>query len=317
MMRLRLAIAVGLTAALLGPVTTWAETVTLKEEVYIKGPDVLLGEVAMIEGENPEALASLVVATAANPGGQRRVDAVLLLARLKTAGVDTDTIELKGARSVTARTLSLELTREAITEDLRRYIEANMPWSKEQATIDIPLPSQDLVVPDGEVTWDWRANPQYQWVGSTAFRGELRVDGAVKKTILCKASVEAFVSVLVAATDIPRGRMIRKSDVEARRYALSTIRYGALTNFDEAVGQLARSTIFPGTVLTNRSVMPRRLVKRYQTVMVETRAGNLLVRGRARAMEDGSAGDLIRLTNPESKAELFGLVREDGVVVVQ
>jgi len=150
-----------------------------------------------------------------------------------------------------------------------------------------------------------------------AFRGTLRVDGEVKRTILCKAGIEAFVPVLVAATDIPRGRMIRESDIEIQRRALSTMRYGALTDLDEAVGQLARGTIFPGTVLTNRSVVPRRLVKRYQAVLVETRAGNLLVRGQARAMEDGSAGDLIRLTNPESKAELFGVVREDGIVVVQ
>jgi flagella basal body P-ring formation protein FlgA len=62
--------------------------------------------------------------------------------------------------------------------------------------------------------------------------------------------------------------------------------------------------------------MPRKIVKRNQTVVVETRAGGLLVQARARAMTDGCEGDVVRCLNVDSKEEFIGTVRADGVVIL-
>ncbi|GAF98098.1 unnamed protein product, partial [marine sediment metagenome] len=212
---------------------------------------------------------------------------------------------------------SLELTGEMIAEDLRRFIGAEMPWDSQQATIDVQALQQGFVVPEGDLTMQWSANPQYRWVGPGVFRAEISVDGEPKRSLTCRASVEAYADVLVAATDIPRGRIISPDDLQLEKRAMSRFRHGVLTDPAQAVGKLARSTIFPGAVLTKRQVVPRKLVRRYQTVTVEARTGALVVRGLARAMSDGAAGDMIVCMNPGSKEEFIGVIRKDGIVVVE
>jgi flagella basal body P-ring formation protein FlgA len=52
-------------------------------------------------------------------------------------------------------------------------------------------------------------------------------------------------------------------------------------------------------------------------VSVETRVGQLMIRGQAKALADGVAGDMILLLNVASNQKLSGVVRPDGVVEVQ
>ncbi|MBN2307534.1 MAG: flagellar basal body P-ring formation protein FlgA [Candidatus Hydrogenedentes bacterium] len=292
-------------------------TVTLKEEVYVKGPTICLGDIADIDGANAKSLASIEIAGAAAPGTTKRLDASLLSLRLQNSGIEADAFELDGARSVLAKTLYLDITREMIAEDLRTFIESNMPWDPRQATVDIVATAQDFVVPEGDVTLTWWPNPQYRWAGPGSFRGEVRVDGQVKRTVLCRAIVEAYVDVLVAAADIPRGATFSPSQLEVQKRAISTLRGSFLSDPADAVGKLSRNTIFPGQVITSRNLVLPQLIKRYQIVTVEVRCGSLIVHGQARALAHACAGDLLRCRNEDSDEEFTGIVREDGVVVIE
>lgn len=49
-------------------------TVTVKDSAYVKGPKILLGDVADITGDNAEKLAQVEVAPAALPGTAKRID---------------------------------------------------------------------------------------------------------------------------------------------------------------------------------------------------------------------------------------------------
>ena len=292
-------------------------TVELHKEAYVRGPKIYLGDIADVAGPNARALASLEVSGAAAPGGVKRLNAALLEARIKNAGFDTGEVTVEGAPSVLATTLHLEVTPEAIAQDLRDFMEAEMPWDPCDATIDVVPPSQDFMVPEGQLELAWWLPPQYRWVGRGSARGEIRVDGQVKQTFLCRIGVEAYTDVVVAAADIPRQSVIRPGDVEVRKEAVSALPTGYVSDPAEAVGMLARNTMFPGQPLTKRKLVKPTLVKRNQTVIVEVRAGALLVRGRARAMRDGCAGDVVPCRNNGSKEEFTGVLREDGVVVVE
>jgi len=294
-----------------------ADTILLQDEAYVKGPKILLGDIAEIKGENADLLASIEISGAAAPGGVKRLEAGMLAARLKSAGVEPEAFDIGGARSVLAKTLCLEVSPDTVSEDLRRFIESQMPWESSQAMIDIVPPSREFVVPEGSVMIVWRPDPQYMWIGPGAFRGELLVDGEVKRTFFCKAQMDVYAEVLVAATDIPRGKPISAGDLDVQKRSLTGTRSDFLSRPSDAVGLLARSTIFPGQVITKRNVIPPKLVKRYQVVSVETRVGALLVRGRARAMADGRAGDIVPCRNEGSKEQFYGVVRDDGVIVVE
>ncbi|GMV99811.1 MAG: hypothetical protein AMXMBFR84_09500 [Candidatus Hydrogenedentota bacterium] len=293
-----------------------ADTVTVKPEAYVKGPSVLLGEIADIEGDNAETLSSVVIVQAALPGVAKKFSASLVESRIRNAGFE-GTVAISGSPQITAHTLAQELSAETLTADLQRYIESEMPWEIDDAQITIDIPRQAVVIPEGDVQVQWTAGPLYRWIGPAAFRGDVIVDGDVKQTVQVRASVEAYEDVLIVINDVARGSMISAADISIEKRALSQLRPGTLTEPEEAVGQLAKSTLMAGAVLTNRQIMPRRLIKRNQAVNVETRVRGLSVRGRARAMGDGHAGDMIPLINPDTKAEFYGVVQADGSVLVE
>lgn len=307
----------GIVALLAITALSAADTVTLKGEAYVKGPNVTLGDIADIQGEHAEALSLVQLAPAAIPGGSKKFDTAMLKSRIATAGLPVDTLEFSGPASTVATTLHNELTPDMMSAELRTFIESEMPWNPDDTSIDIAVPTQEIMVPDGALEIRWWPNPQYRWVGPGVFRGEIQVDGEVKRTVLLRAEIEAYADVLVAATDIPRGKLISASDIQIEKRAMSMLKGSVLSRMDEVAGQVARSTIFPGQVITSRQLAPRQLVKRNQNVTVEAKAGGLVVRSQARALMNACAGDVIVCMNPDSKEEFQGTVRGDGVVVVE
>jgi flagella basal body P-ring formation protein FlgA len=209
-----------------------------------------------------------------------------------------------------------QVTREMIAESLRQYIESNLPWDPLTSEVDVSLPAQDMVVPDGEMEIKWQANPNYKYIGATTFRGAVLVDGQSKKSVLCRAKVEAYADVFVAAKAIAAGQTVGASDLKKETFALSSLKEPPLTDIGRAGGCVASRAIAAGDVITGKSLVARTIVKRKQTVTVLAKAGMLGIETQAVAETDGALGETVTCTNPSSKQTFQGVVREDGVVVV-
>ena len=304
---------------LTGPGMTAAaiDTITLKQEACVKGPQVTLGEVADIAGDHTEKLGGVELAPAAPPGDSRRVEKFLIEARLKTAGVGADTFELRGASAVVARTLHLDVTRDVIEQNVRAFIEHEMPWKPEDAVIEVALPPGELVVPEGELGFEWKLDPEFRFIGTGGIRGAVTVDGEVKRSFLCKVSIEAYDKVVVASVPIERGNALAAGKVTLERRAMSGLKDAVFHDPSELKGLVARRAIGPGEVVTRRSLAPQIIIKRNQLVVVETEALGLQIETQARAGSDGAVGDVVICVNPNSNQAFQGVVRQDGVVVVK
>jgi len=293
-------------------------TVRIKDEAFVKGPKVYLTDLVEVkERDIRERLADIEVSGAAQPGDSKSLNASLVEARLQHAGIDLEEVSLVGPQQVRATTMHLDLTPEMLSASLRDYIESRMPWDLDVTEVDVPLSRQTLLAPEGEIDITWRANPQYNFLGPTNFRGEITIDGELFRTVALRASVETYQEIVVAATDISRGRPVTSSHLKMQMVALSRAPEGAITSIADAVGMIARKTIFPNQPITARNVESQKLVKRNQTVMVEVNAGSIHIQHQARAMMDGRAGDVIICANPATREEFQGIVRADGVVEVQ
>jgi flagellar basal body P-ring formation protein FlgA len=306
-----------LAVILLCTAATAADTLVLKSEAYVRGPRVLLGEVAEIEGTRAPELASIELGSAALPGDSRRLQASLVEARMRNAGVDPGEVEVRGAHAVRATTLHLEVTRDMLSSSLRAYIESEMPWGPDDAEIRIFPTTANFRVPDGELRYEWKANPQYNYLGSGVFQGSVLVDGLEERHFTMKADIESYGPVVVAATDIPRGYPVSEQALTTEMRPLSKLDRGAFNDPRQVVGYVARTTIFPGQEITNRKVKPRELIKRNQIVPVEMRSGALRVQAQAKALAPAAAGDTVACENLHSKETFQGVVRSDGVVVVR
>jgi len=293
-----------------------ADTVTIKDEAYVKGPVMTLGELADIEGDDADLLASVEVGTAASPGTSKRIEAALLEARIKTMTSDIE-FEMHGASSVRATTLHTEITRDMVADDLRAFIESEMPWDPANAEITVTPPAQNFLLPQGDLEFQWRPAANYRYLGTTSFRGSLLIDGEVKKTFLCRAQVESYGDVIVAAKMVARGAPISLDAIELERRPLSSLKDTGFTDPSELTGCVAKKPVMAGQVISRSSVEAQKVVERRQIVTVETIVGGLAVRTQAQAQADAGVGDAVTCTNLNSKQAFVGIVQPDGTVVVQ
>lgn len=292
--------------------------VKIKDEVLVKGPKVYLSDLVEVkEPELKERLANIEVSGAAGPGESKALTASLVEARLEHAGIDPSEVDANKPSQIRATTAHIEISPEMLVASLREHIELEMPWEADSTEIDIPLPHQSLMAPEGEMTIAWRASPQYTYVGPTNFRGNVMIDGVQYRTVVLRGSVETYQKIVVASTDIPRGHPVSASQLTLQTVALSTAPEGAVTDMTEVEGLIARKTLLPGQPVTTRVVELRRLIKRNQMVPVELRSSAIQIQNQARAMMDGKEGDLITCANPITKEEFQGVVRADGVVEVK
>ena len=304
--------------AVVAACTAWPESATLKlrEEVYVKGPEVLLGDLAEIHGEGAAALADFKVMSAARPGASKEVTASYVLSRLRYAGFSEMPI-VTGAARVRITTESVTLEPGIVAEDLRQFIHEKMPWDPVDAIVTVEPPRTALVMPDGEFDIVWRSSARYRYLGTGVFSGTVLIDGKPQKTVFVKANINVMGTVVVAKRDIPRGRPISPADVELREQPLSENSSSAITTIEEALGKVTRRTHFPGQVLTHKNIQARVLIKRNQLVNVEIRSGAILVQTRAKALNDARAGDFVLCANLVTKKKFQGIARADGTVVVQ
>lgn len=292
------------------------DTLLLRDEAFVAGSKIKLGDVAEIKGVNALRLADIELGVAPPPGDSRSLNAALVSSRLRSAGIDPAAVEIKGAESVKATRLKAELQSDFIEESLRAYIMEHMPWDAADAEIEVASSMQAVAVPEGPAEVAWETSQQYRFLGPGVFRGTLYVDGQRQKTVMCTAKVTAYGEVVVAARDVPRGRPIGPFDVETRKVALDDAYRGILLGPDDVIGLLSSRTLFPGDVITTRNTQLPKAVRRNQMVPVELKAGVLQVRSQARALMDGSVGDTVRCANDQTKEEIQGVIRSDGVVVV-
>ena len=307
---------IALLGIMLSATTSLAETVTLKEVAYVSGPKIYVGDLAEIEGDNAAFLASIEVTTAAHPGATKQVYASLIASRLRNAGAKAEKLDMKGAQRVKTTTLFDVVTRHDLVNSLKQHIEGKMPWSVDQAIIDIPLPKDDVMVSEGNIDIKWRTKPSFNYLGQETFKGTISVEGNEQRTIYLRSHIDAKQEIVFTARDILRGAPVSPADLELRTRPMSTVPSSAILSIEDAVGMIARKTIFPNQPLTTRHVEPRTVVKRNQLVPVEMKVGALRVQTRAQALSNARAGDFILLQNPGNKQQFQGVVRADGVVIV-
>lgn len=293
-----------------------ADALTLKEQAFVRGPELRLGDIAEIEGVRAAALADVSLGSAPRPGESKRLPAAIVAARLRTAGFAPEEFELKGAIQVEATTLAQEVSRFDLVASLREHILAAMPWNPEDTKVDIPAPREDLIVPDGAVDFAWSSAPDYRFVGDGAFEGAVTVDGRTEQTLLVRATVEPFVEVPVPATDLPRGRPIGAADLVRQRMPMSRVAQGTAIDAAEILGLLPQRTLLAGQPINARHLVRPTLIRRNQPVVFETASGAVRVQGRAIAVTEARAGDIVVLRGMDTKETFQGVVREDGAVLV-
>lgn len=160
-----------------------------------------------------------------------------------------------------------------------------------------------------------RFAPGARAIGNSTVR--VSCEGPVPWSIYVPVKIERYADVLVAARALARKQTIAAEDIRLERQETSTLVSGYLDRPEAAIGLQLKRPLAAGQLLTDSVLVRRKLVERGQLVNIVSSRPGLKVRMSGEALEDGIAGQRIRVRNRTSKKIIEGYVESSGSVRIE
>ncbi|MGF1625612.1 MAG: flagellar basal body P-ring formation chaperone FlgA [Alphaproteobacteria bacterium] len=140
----------------------------------------------------------------------------------------------------------------------------------------------------------------------TAHATSVRASGRLRSVVLAPVLVRA----------IGRDELIGPQDVQWMEVEASRLGSNVLFDADRLIGYVARRALAPNQPIAEVDVQAPLAVRRGETVTMVLQSGSISLTAQARALQDGSRGDTIRVVNTHSSITLEAIVEAPGVVRV-
>lgn len=282
-----------------------ATTLTLPARVTIDGDEMLLGKIAAITdaGGDEQRLAQVVLGAAPIPGQSRTLTEEMIRVRLRQFGFDPETITIDCPPSVQITRLAAAVKGETLVEIARAWLlERLAPAADEKLELTPVRTPADAQVPTGVQAWE--CAPAGLDAGSLRHvMLTLLVDGRPAWRGMLSFRLSRYAEVLVARRAIARGEVLNDSAVRREWREITTLTGTPLRDVAELEGRRAVNSLAQNAVLTAVNTEPVPLVMRNDTVHVQAKCGAFIITAVAIALEDGQAGETIRVRNPDSRQE--------------
>lgn len=303
-----------------GEVSSTKEECALKiylpREITVKDEAISLGEVSIIRGE--ELLVSkasgISLGQISMLGQSIVIDRPTVLSRLACNGISVSDVTLTGAKEVIVRQEQQVIQGSEFVELARGFLVEHLPEGTECQVEPIRAPT-DLVVP-GDVK-DVKLIPHLSGESSGGQgRVGISVVGDGKEMGVCEVTFGLKYNGrrAVALVDIPAGGVLSSENIRIEKVLSDS---PEACDWREPYGLVARRRIAADTVIRSNMVGLRKsdvIVKRNRAVVIQYESPGLLVTAVGKAMQDGRAGEYIKVRNVDSQRIILAKINEDGTV---
>ncbi len=121
----------------------------------------------------------------------------------------------------------------------------------------------------------------------------------------------------VTARRILKGEVINKSDLQWVRVRTNRLQNDAVASMEELVGKTPKRGLREGVPIRSSAIQDPILVEKGSLVTIILRADKMLLTAQGKAMQPGSDGDIIRITNTQSNKSIEAEVIGSGRVAVR
>jgi len=141
-------------------------------------------------------------------------------------------------------------------------------------------------------------------LGSVAWQVTV-TNGDQSRRVHVSANARAWQTQTVLTKPLNFQQMITAEDIDERRTLVEVIGADPLVSKSQSIGQQAARELKPGMIMTAKMLDPAQLVKTGQLVLVDAKAGGVLITSTARALENGTLGRAIKVKNETTKETLM------------
>ena len=276
-----------------------ATTIAVRSQAVVVSDVVRLGDVADIasngSGEGVEGLSSIVICSAPPPAEMQVLGINTIASVLRASGVDPSRLKFEGSAQVFVTREHDLVTVEELDRAFSGHVCDQTGWSRDSLYVKPPKNLHPTPVPVGERSIIVATSPDEDFRGSVFARFQIMVDGKPYRTLAHRFEVERRVEALVTTRKIPRGKLVRASDVELTKVEQSSVGDEPLTSVEQVVGLLARQTIQSGRALSVDMLTSPPVVRRGEFASVVRKGNGFQIMTQGRVLEDGGAGEIVRV----------------------
>lgn len=288
----------------------------LPREITVNDSHPKLGQVAIIRGpEILRAKAGDISLGYLSTLEQRLViDRTTVLGRLACNGIEASNVTLAGAEEMQIKRQHLLVPSSRTIEEALRFLKNNLPDSS-ICDIETARPPADLILPsvNENITFTCHMIPQNS-------RNQCKVlvvtfqDGQEVGRDEVTFQFRYQCRKAVTQNPIAKGEVINKENTQIENRVSN---YPEPVEWSAPYGLVATRSLPAQTVITQNMVStpkPQVLLKRNQSVAIKIEIAGLIATATGKALQDGIAGEYIKVQNLDSKIILMAKVNEDGTV---
>ncbi len=288
----------------------------LPRDIAIEGGDPNLGQVAIIRGSEPLASTAARVAMGriSSPDQSLVISRTLVLSRLACSGIPASNVVLTGAEATVVTRQHQRIAGSRLAEAATAFLNKHLP-DKSICQLDIIRSPNDLILPGqaDNITLECRpvahATKNQSKVQVVALQGGKEIG---QQEVVFKFRYQCRKAITTKA--IAKGTSITAENTAVK---------GEISNYPEPAGWvppfglIANRDLAANTVITEKCAgpaLPALLVKRNQGVLIKIDRSGLMATANGKALQDGKAGDCIKVQNVDSQVILTATVNNDGTV---
>ena len=288
----------------------------LPREVTIKENSPKLGRISIIRGD--ESLAAkaseIPLGQISVPDQKIIIDRPMILSRLACNGIPTTQVTLTGAEKITVKQQNNTISSYEFVTRANSFLEKNPPGSSACRWKPIREP-KDFAISAG--IKDIRFTPRLVQTGvKNQARVEIAILSGSTKIGVRQVTFELIYEHQQAVTtvDIPAGAAISPENIKIEKVPSND---PEPVNWKPPYGLVTKRRIPACTVLVPNmleSLDAPTILKRNQNVVIRIEKPGFLITAMGITMQDGKAGDYIKIRNTDSQRIILARINEDGTV---
>jgi len=286
----------------------------LPREVTVKDSNLSLGQVSIIQGgESLVAKAGkIALGRISVPGQKIIIDRPMVLSRLACNGIPTSKVTFTGSENITVKQQNQTISSSEFVSLANSFLENNPPGDSVCRWNPIRTP-KDFVI--SATNSDISFSPR---LVQTGVRNQARIEITVLSGS-SKIGVRQVTFALiydhqqaVTKIDIPTGGVISPENIRIETTASND---PEPSNWKPPYGLIAKRRLPANTTLRQNMLGPLKssiIVKRNQNVVIRIEKSGFLITAAGKTMQDGRAGEYIKVRNMDSQRIILARISEDG-----
>jgi flagella basal body P-ring formation protein FlgA len=294
-------------------------TIRVYDRVEIEGDEILLGQIAVIEGSDSRwihQLKNIVIGRTPLPGKARQYDQRYLEMRLKQQHVDLSTVILEVPQIVEVTRSTVKIEEQEIKQIVSDFIMRNVTHDSRAVRIKEIRAPKSVTLPKGRVAYKVAAPRSRELMGKCSIGIDFSVNGHSQKKVWATAVVEVLGPVVVTRKPLGRHKPITEDDIELTTMDLSDLPVSVITDPGAVLGKRTRRAIGAKVPLRADLIEMPPLVKRGDLVVIIAQSNGLKITTLGQVKKKGRLGERIPVVNLDSKKILHARVIDSNTVKV-